>query len=464
MGQAKNDLIKKIVNAKTKQHNEEMQSLESMLNEYIKTLENVKDAEDRIEEEVREHNKEMTDFYEFINTFEEVKELSKEELYELKRQKLIIEDSDDEESVVVYQIPKDDTDSDDSTISDDSIISDITIEEVKEEVNDDDEDSEEDEETIEEVKEYLTRDMIETYLYKEAKNIKGELYNTDTMKNYIAAVFKNTIKTLNFTDNNVYHFFNDINKINECFSLVSVSVLKKAGKTMQLIYEKFYNVEYKQIAECWTKGTAIKGLIETQNKKVMKPISIANEQMEKLEVDLQILKEEFEQTEEIDIKTYKQMLMLDIIKNVGVLRPKELQCMQIIDNEEAEIKFDNYINIKTQKMVIGKHKNSKYETNEEGNKICTNKRIINLPSDFCKLCEFGVNTWLISDEDGNTINKKEICNYLKELLNIKCKYYELRRMKTSVCVKSGDMELINKLAYNQGHDIQTQLTYYTTYA
>jgi len=442
MGQAKEDLIKKIVNAKTKQHNEEMQLLESMLNEYIKTLENVKDAEDRIEEEVREHNKEMTDFYEFINTFEEVKELSKEELYELKRQKLIIEDSDDEES----------------------IISDITIEEVKEEVNDDDEDSDEDEETIEEVKEYLTRDMIETYLYKEAKNIKGELYNTDTMKNYIASVFSNTIKALKFTDNNVYHFFNDINKINECLSLVSVSVLKKAGKTMQLIYEKFYNEEYKQIAECWTKGTAIKGLIETQNKKVMKPIIIANEQMEKLEVDLQILKEEFEQTEEIDIKTYKQMLMLDIIKNVGVLRPKELQCMQIIDNEEAEIKFDNYINIKTQKMVIGKHKNSKYETNEEGNKICTNKRTINLPSDFCKLCEFGVNTWLISDEDGNTITKKEICNYLKELLNIKCKYYELRRMKTSVYVKSGDMELINKLAYNQGHDIQTQLTYYTTYA
>ena len=44
----------------------------------------------------------------------------------------------------------------------------------------------------------------------------------------------------------------------------------------------------------------------------MKPIIIANEQMEKLEVDLQILKEEFEQTDEIDIKTYKQMLMLDI--------------------------------------------------------------------------------------------------------------------------------------------------------
>ena len=158
------------------------------------------------------------------------------------------------------------------------------------------------------------------------------------------------------------------------------------------------------------------------------------------------------------------MLMLDIIKNVGVLRPKELQCMQIIDNEDAEINFDNYINIKTQKMVIGNHKNSKYETNEEGKKICTNKRIINLPYDFCKLCEFGVNTWLISDEDGNTIKKKELCNYLKELLNIKCKYYELRRMKTSVYIKSGDMELINKLAYNQGHDIQTQLTYYTTYA
>ena len=115
-------------------------------------------------------------------------------------------------------------------------------------------------------------------------------------------------------------------------------------------------------------------------------------------------------------------------------------------------------------MVIGKHKNSKYETNEDGEQECTNKRVINLPEEFCALCEFGVNTWLISDKDSNPIQDNKICDFLQNLLNIKCKYYELRRMKTSIYIKSGDMELISKLAYNQGHDIQTQLTYYATYA
>ena len=115
-------------------------------------------------------------------------------------------------------------------------------------------------------------------------------------------------------------------------------------------------------------------------------------------------------------------------------------------------------------MVIGKHKNSKYEIDEDGDEICTNKRVINLPEDFCELCKLGVNTLLVSDEDNNPIQENKICDYLQNLLNIKCKYYELRRMKTSIYIKSGDMGLINKLAYNQGHDIQTQLTYYTTYA
>ena len=49
-----------------------------------------------------------------------------------------------------------------------------------------------------EVKEYLTRDMIETYLYKEAKDKFGKIYNKKTMDCYISAVFKIHNKSFKF--------------------------------------------------------------------------------------------------------------------------------------------------------------------------------------------------------------------------------------------------------------------------
>ena len=276
------------------------------------------------------------------------------------------------------------------------------------------------------------------------------------MNQYIKTTFKHSLTYFKFSDDNVYFFFNDIKQLGDYVKTINLSTRKQVGKTIQLIYAKFYNDEMKAIAKSWTDNTGPEGMIQTQNNKIYKDISIANETIEKIELDYQIRKEVFDEIKEeenfeFEYNSNHQTLVIEsIIKYIGVLRPSELQSIRIIDNDTQET-FDNYINITNKEMVISKHKTSETK----------GPRIIKLKNDFIELCKCGLNKWLLCDDEGEQV--KDAYSYLKELLNINCSYYELRHMKTSVYIKTGDMSLIDTLSHNQGHDIQTQLTYYTTY-
>ena len=315
--------------------------------------------------------------------------------------------------------------------------------------------------------------MINEYFNNDIINTKGATYNKKTLNQYKKTLLKHTLTKLNYTDKNLCNLFNDIKKMEECITSLNLSTKKQAGIALQIIYSKFYNKEMAIIAKTFTDGTIAQELVENQNKKVYKPISEANEQLEKLALDYQILKEQYDNEDNINTnknidynEDYQRMIILYIIRYIGVLRPNEFYNMRVIGYREGRgysCNKRNYINLSTGEMIINEHKNSIYDKN----KICTNQQIIKLSEEFCDMLQkLGVDC-LVINENRKLIIKSNMCNHLKKLLKINIPYYELRHMKTSQYInmhkQKDNMKSIEELGHNQGHTITTQLEYYTTY-
>ena len=316
--------------------------------------------------------------------------------------------------------------------------------------------------------------MIDEYFNTDIINTKGATYNKKTLNQYKKTLLKHTLTKLNYTDKNLYNLFNDIKKMEECITSLNLSTKKQAGIALQIIYSKFYNKEMAIIAKTFTDGTIAQELVENQNKKVYKPISEANEQLEKLALDYDILKEQYDNNPKeanyYETEDYQRMIILYIIKYIGVLRPKELCGMTVIRESligkkqtSPIITEGNVINKCSKEMIINDHKNSIYDKN----KICTNQRIIKLSDEFIKMLDNLSIFFLVCNSGGQPINENNMCNHLKKLLKINIPYYELRHMKTSQYInihkQKDNMKSIEELGHNQGHTITTQLEYYTTY-
>ena len=82
------------------------------------------------------------------------------------------------------------------------------------------------------------------------------------MNQYIKATFKHSLTYFKFIDDNVYFFFNDIERLGEHIKTINLNTRKQVGKTLQLIYAKFYNDEMRAISKTWTDNTGPEGMIQ----------------------------------------------------------------------------------------------------------------------------------------------------------------------------------------------------------
>jgi len=145
--------------------------------------------------------------------------------------------------------------------------------------------------------------------------------------------------------------------------------------------------------------------------------------------------------------------ILKIYLGYGVLRPSEIIDMKILDEDKGNENI-NFINIRTNKIVINKHKNDK-----NGPKIID----IQCKKLLRQLLK-GYNKYLICNSKNDPYNDSSAFTKLFSKTFNKYTPYDLRKCISSKAIHEGDPEKIKMLEYNQGHKLDTILSYYNIYS
>ncbi len=142
-------------------------------------------------------------------------------------------------------------------------------------------------------------------------------------------------------------------------------------------------------------------------------------------------------------------MYLYLVIHYGVIRLSELISVQIIDGESEN---PNYINRKKQLLIIRDHKTMKYLPIKE----------IELDDEFMGLIKHAENLFVTARGNKRYDTADGLDKRLYKELGIS--HYELRKMKSSLAIASGDIPAIERLEQVQGHNLSTQLNYYNKYA
>jgi hypothetical protein len=173
------------------------------------------------------------------------------------------------------------------------------------------------------------------------------------------------------------------------------------------------------------KNLKLKDSIE-QNEKMKNevlPISVANEMMDKLNVDYK--DDGYTHDNQMYVMSY-------IIKNYGVLRPDEWRSIYISDCDCEE---PNYINVETKKLYIKQHKTMKNVGTRE----------YDLDEHICSILKHGVNNYMIT----TTSNGKQYSrsDKLDAMFKRKFEYkiYDYRKAVVSLAFNSKDVKKIKQI-------------------
>ena len=244
---------------------------------------------------------------------------------------------------------------------------------------------------------YEVDDLFENHTDEIISQINEKYPNVNTRKQYISSIL------------NIYKFYD-----------------------LTELYGKVYNIFNE------TKNEIIE-------KKETKPIEIAVEIMDDLQLKYQELKEKIIDSEYNEDRIYCAIASLFI--NHGVLRGSELINMFISKDDKCQI--PNFIDLENHKMIINDHKTSKSQ----------GIRTINLCDDFIDLLKDFPNRYFVTNEkfelykDSSGLSKK-----MKKYLGFK--NYTMRKAKSSINLKSIDQDVCEA----QGHNLQTQMSNYREYA
>jgi len=153
--------------------------------------------------------------------------------------------------------------------------------------------------------------------------------------------------------------------------------------------------------------------------------------------------------------TAQMYCVLKIYLEIGNFRGGEIIDMKILDTD-TEDKI-NYINVKTNKIIIRNHKTEKSQ--KERIIDIEDKKLINI-------LKKGLGKYLITDKNNEPFKtSSKFGEYFKSL--VKYTPYDLREALTSKtvmnCLTSGDTETLERLASIQGHSSTVMLNHYNKY-
>jgi integrase len=153
--------------------------------------------------------------------------------------------------------------------------------------------------------------------------------------------------------------------------------------------------------------------------------------------------------------TAQMYCVLKIYLEIGNFRGGEIIDMKILDTD-TEDKI-NYINVKTNKIIIRNHKTEKSQ--KERIIDIEDKKLINI-------LKKGLGKYLITDKNNEPFKtSSKFGEYFKSL--VKYTPYDLREALTSKtvmnCLTSGDTETLERLASIQGHSLTVMLNHYNKY-
>jgi len=268
--------------------------------------------------------------------------------------------------------------------------------------------------------------------------LQNDNTSDNTIKNYTSILNKYKV-----FDN--FNYDDIIKKINAIYSHQT----QKSHYSALLKYLNVFNLQNDKQTEIKNKLSDLRKQVSINNSE--KPTDEIQNAIKKWN----LLIDEYKKIlSEHNFKTYdKYLSLLHFFIYYGILRPSELAIIYIsYDDDETK---DGCISINKKQLIIRKHKTVK----------STGTRIINLKDDFINLIKNNVNNYLFT----NSKNKQHTANSINKLLNnlfkkYDCTLYDLRKIKTSLTLKTNDIEAIKTLENIQGHNLKTQLEYYKTYA
>lgn len=135
-----------------------------------------------------------------------------------------------------------------------------------------------------------------------------------------------------------------------------------------------------------------------------------------------------------------------IYTNYGVLRPEEFREMYIYLKPPQDAV--NYIDLKKKEIVINQHKTMKKD----------GTRIIKIDDELVKVLKLGAGKPFFNKV---YYDSSKVSGVIKK--NLGMNPYAFRKAVVSSALASNDIELINKVAKANGHEVKTQISYYNQY-
>jgi integrase len=245
-----------------------------------------------------------------------------------------------------------------------------------------------------------------------------------------------------------------------------IEYLEKQYKTTSTLKNKLCGI-YKCYTLLNIESTLLKDKIESynitqaiiedkKNHEEKKPIEEADKVLDYFQNELDTMRETIKKDTDIlnrwDTKA-QLYTVLKIYLTYGMLRPSEIIDMKITDTDEGNDKI-NYINVVSKKIVINNHKNDR-----------NGQKVIDITDNNlnCILWK-GLNKYLITSQNGEVYKDSSAFTKLFSKTFNNYTPYDLRKCISSKAIHEGDPEKIKMLEKNQGHTLDTILSYYNIYS
>jgi hypothetical protein len=282
---------------------------------------------------------------------------------------------------------------------------------------------------------------------------KNNKFSKSTLSSYTCCIKKILAHFPNEDLNDL--FYCNLNElINKCYSMFdNMSTIKSYLTSIQNVL-KLFNFPAYHLNLIGKHLLSLKKLIliknDSKQKKEVQPI-------ENAEQIVNVLVEKYnEYNEKLTDDVYdfnRQMAAYTFFStHYGILRPGELMDIMICDNDENQ--YANYFNLSSQKLIIKEHKTKgKY-----GTKIID----LSIEPDFIELLKPGIGLHFISNLNREPYKTSSgLSDMVKKYL--KFDVYTFRKAMTSVVLSTEKINLIDNLAYVQGHSVETQCKSYNCY-
>jgi len=294
--------------------------------------------------------------------------------------------------------------------------------------------------------------MDENFSLEDIKTRLYDLLSPSTAKAYYDRILKIKKK---FDSKNLVDSFIDEDKI---INWIQTNPAFKSSSTMRaylsaylfVLSEFCFPVPKRKIVQALIQKSIKKSIIEQKDKlqNEQMPLKEAEETFEKLKIMYDDYKDKMS-----DIYDTNRMFAayLHLILNYGVIRLHELVQVVIIDGESQ---LPNFINRKNKMLVIRDHKTIKKRSIKE----------IVLDDEFMSIIKPASNALFFTGKSSFKLYNTADGLSKRLAKEIGIGHYELRKMKSSLIIASGDISAIEKLEMIQGHSLATQMDYYNKYS